>query len=287
MRPRRSQPWWELSIQRATSSCSSAAAATSGSWRRRWRRECAVGGRAFAPRQASRQVHGIKAKTDTIDARLLRGFGRDRLNAGKLRLACRGRGARRTDGTSSPAQSCAACRAVPARDRRHRAGARFDRAHDRSDRGRALCYRVGALHPRSPRSAARVQGAGDVRAQRRGTGTARALLAELPEIGRLDRREIAALGSLAPRVHKSGRTHRRRGLAPGRSCVKVILFNPAAPRCDGIPRSEHSAIVCALAQTRQGDLGCGDAQTPGPAQRCRPRCSQPRGGAKFGRACGS
>ena len=57
--------------------------------------------------------------------------------------------------------------------------------------------------------------------------TARALLAELPEIGRLDRREIAALGGLAPRVHKSGRTDRRRGLAPGRSCVKVILFNPA------------------------------------------------------------
>ena len=34
--------------------------------------------------------------------------------------------------------------------------------------------------------------------------TARALLAELPEIGRLDRREIASLGGIAPRTHKSG-----------------------------------------------------------------------------------
>jgi transposase len=36
--------------------------------------------------QAFRQVQGIKAKTDAIDARLLQGFGRDRVNAGKLRL---------------------------------------------------------------------------------------------------------------------------------------------------------------------------------------------------------
>ena len=55
----------------------------------------------------------------------------------------------------------------------------------------------------------------------------RALLAELPEIGRLDRREIASLGGIAPRVHKSGRTDRRRGVVYGRSCVKAILFNPA------------------------------------------------------------
>jgi transposase len=36
--------------------------------------------------KAFRQVQGIKAKTDAIDARLLQGFGRDRLNAGRLRL---------------------------------------------------------------------------------------------------------------------------------------------------------------------------------------------------------
>ena len=36
--------------------------------------------------KAFRQVQGIKAKTDPIDARLLQTFGRNRLDAGKLRL---------------------------------------------------------------------------------------------------------------------------------------------------------------------------------------------------------
>ena len=39
--------------------------------------------------------------------------------------------------------------------------------------------------------------------------------------------EITALGGLAPRVHTSGSTQRRRGLAPGRATIKVILFNSA------------------------------------------------------------
>ena len=60
-----------------------------------------------------------------------------------------------------------------------------------------------------------------------GHATARALLAELPELGRLDRKQITALGGLAPRVHQSGGSEKRRGLAPGRAAVKTILFNPA------------------------------------------------------------
>src|SRR5262249_32270141 len=36
--------------------------------------------------KAFRQLERIKAKTDAIDARVLRDFGRDRLNAGDLRL---------------------------------------------------------------------------------------------------------------------------------------------------------------------------------------------------------
>ena len=59
--------------------------------------------------------------------------------------------------------------------------------------------------------------------------TARALLSELPELGRLGAKEITSLAGLAPRVHQSGRCERRRGLAPGRAAVKTILFNPA--RC--------------------------------------------------------
>src|SRR3954466_8393432 len=39
--------------------------------------------------KAFRAAQGIKAKTDRIDARLLRDYGRDRLNEGKLRLGRR------------------------------------------------------------------------------------------------------------------------------------------------------------------------------------------------------
>ena len=39
--------------------------------------------------KAFREAQGIKAKTDRIDARLLRDYGRNRLNAGKLRLGRR------------------------------------------------------------------------------------------------------------------------------------------------------------------------------------------------------
>jgi transposase len=39
--------------------------------------------------KAFREVQGVKAKTDAIDARLLRAYGRDRLDAGELRLGRR------------------------------------------------------------------------------------------------------------------------------------------------------------------------------------------------------
>jgi transposase len=57
--------------------------------------------------------------------------------------------------------------------------------------------------------------------------SARALIAELPELGRATRKEITALAGLAPRTHQSGIKQWRRGLAPGRCAVKTILFNPA------------------------------------------------------------
>jgi transposase len=185
--------------------------------------------------KAFRQVEGIKAKTDEIDARLLRAFGRNRLNAGKLRLGraqdvvLDGLMARhRQLKAALHAEQCrletAAIATVRASLERMIAQLKDElaaisaelSAHESNDARLAfkeavLCERKGVAQP-----------------------TARALLAELPELGRLDRKQITALGGLAPRVHQSGRTQLRRGLAPGRTCVKVILFNPArtAMRCD-------------------------------------------------------
>jgi transposase len=178
--------------------------------------------------KAFREAQGIKAKTDRIDARLLRDYGRDRLNAGKLRLG------RREDVTLDGlmarqrqlkamlhAENCrlatAALEAVRASIGRMIAQleeelaaieaelVRYEHEHaEPAFKEEVLCRQIGVAK-----------------------ATARSLLAELPELGRLDRKEITALGGMAPRVHESGTTRKRRGLAPGRAAVKVILFNPA------------------------------------------------------------
>lgn len=178
--------------------------------------------------KAFRQAQGIKAKTDRIDARLLQAFGRDRLNEGTLRLS------RMEDVTLD----ALLLRRRQLRDALHAERCRLDtavleavRASIRRMVERLEAEVVGieaelAAHEKSNPELAAKQAA---LCTMIGVGhaTARALLAELPELGRLDRKEITALGGLAPRVHQSGASEKRRGLVPGRTAVKVILFNPA------------------------------------------------------------
>ena len=60
-----------------------------------------------------------------------------------------------------------------------------------------------------------------------GPVVARTLLAELPELGRLDRREIAALAGLAPYTRQSGQWRGKSFIGGGRTAVRTVLF-PAA-----------------------------------------------------------
>jgi transposase len=60
-----------------------------------------------------------------------------------------------------------------------------------------------------------------------GTKTARVLLAQLPELGRLSRRQIAALGGLAPFARESGRWRGKRFVSGGRSNVRASLYMAA------------------------------------------------------------
>ncbi len=61
-----------------------------------------------------------------------------------------------------------------------------------------------------------VPGVGDV--------TARTLIAELPELGQLDRRRLAALVGVAPINRDSGQRRGHRAIAGGRSAVRRVLF---------------------------------------------------------------
>jgi transposase len=178
--------------------------------------------------KAFRTAQGIKAKTDRIDARLLRDYGRDRLNAGKLRSG------HKEDVTLD---------ALMARQRqlkamRHAEHCRLATAAldaVRSSIERMIAYLDEALTAIAAELAqhedehTELAFKEEILCNQIGVAehTARSLLAELPELGRLDCKEITALGGLAPRVHESGTIRKRRGLAPGRTTIKVILFNPA------------------------------------------------------------
>ncbi|MET0360022.1 MAG: IS110 family transposase [Pararhizobium sp.] len=60
-----------------------------------------------------------------------------------------------------------------------------------------------------------------------GTTTARTLLAEMPELGTLDRRQIASLAGLAPWTRQSGRWKGKSFIGGGRGKVRAVLFMAA------------------------------------------------------------
>lgn len=60
-----------------------------------------------------------------------------------------------------------------------------------------------------------------------GEQTARALLAGLPELGRLTGKRIAALAGLAPRANDSGATTGPRSISGGRAAVRTALYMAA------------------------------------------------------------
>lgn len=57
-----------------------------------------------------------------------------------------------------------------------------------------------------------------------GKTVARTLIAELPELGRLDRRQVAALVGLAPFTRQSGQWRGRSFIGGGRRSVRAVLF---------------------------------------------------------------
>jgi transposase len=72
-----------------------------------------------------------------------------------------------------------------------------------------------------------------------GPATSATLVAELPELGRLNRREISALVGLAPYNHDSGKFQGRRSIWGGRAHVRSALYMAAltARRCNPLIRA--------------------------------------------------
>jgi transposase len=73
-----------------------------------------------------------------------------------------------------------------------------------------------------------------------GTHTARTLIAELPELGTLDRRQIASLAGLAPFTRQSGQWRGKSMIGGGRKSVRSALFMAA------MVASHHNPILKAF-----------------------------------------
>jgi transposase len=84
-----------------------------------------------------------------------------------------------------------------------------------------------------------VPGIGDV--------TAQTLIADLPELGQLDRRRIAALVGVAPLNRDSGAFRGRRMIGGGRERIRAVLYMAvvAAIRCNPIIAAQYQRLVAA------------------------------------------
>jgi len=74
-----------------------------------------------------------------------------------------------------------------------------------------------------------------------------ALLSDLPELGRLNRREIAALAGVAPFNHDSGTLHGQRKIEGGRPRLRRVLYaaTVAAARCNPVLKPFYQRLRAA------------------------------------------
>lgn len=80
-----------------------------------------------------------------------------------------------------------------------------------------------------------------------GPTTAATLVAEMPELGRLNRRQAASLAGLAPFDRDSGTLRGRRRIAGGRKSVRVVLHMAAltATRCNPTIKRQYDGLRAA------------------------------------------
>jgi transposase len=91
-----------------------------------------------------------------------------------------------------------------------------------------------------------------------GPVNARTLVAELPELGRLNRKKIAALVGVAPFNRDSGKFKGKRAIAGGRSHVRTVLYMAAvtAARCNPLIRPLYQRLIAAGKPKKVAIVAC-------------------------------
>ena len=74
---------------------------------------------------------------------------------------------------------------------------------------------------------------------------ARTLIAEMPELGQLDRRQVASLAGLAPWTRQSGKWRGRSFTGGGRRTVRTVIFMAAlvGKRCNPVLKAFHQRLI--------------------------------------------
>lgn len=194
------------------------------------------------PRQARdfARASGLLAKTDRVDARMLAEFGR-RMQPPRtaatpaIRKQLQALASRRRQLVEARKEE--ATRLAQTADPLVRADIRAMitiLAHHIRDFEARIAALV-ASDPDLAQVARRMQGVPGI-----GPIVAATLIAELPELGRLCRRRIAALAGLAPMAQDSGKMRGRRSIRGGRANVRSMLYIAA------LHASRHGAIFKAF-----------------------------------------
>lgn len=177
---------------------------------------------------AYRKSRGVRAKSDRIDARLIGAFAAEELVCRGLALPIAGdetlrelAARRRQINNAMHAERCRLAIASNAAVRKSVARQIASLTRDLKEIEREI-----GVHLKSDVAAGElmallqsVRGIGPV--------VAMTLLADLPEIGHLSGKEIAALTGLAPQTRQSGKSQMRERIGHGRPSVRSALFNAA------------------------------------------------------------
>lgn len=192
---------------------------------------------------AFRKSRRIKAKTDRIDAQLIAQFAAEELLRRGLPIVIAGdetlrelAARRRQLVDSLQAEKCRLALARSAVVRASLTGSIIGLQASLEAIQAALLAHI-AEHPELAQQHALLQTLKGI-----GPVSAMTLIAELPELGRLSGKQIAALIGLAPQNYESGRSSRRAKTGKGRSDIRRVLFNAA--RC----AIQHNAIMRAFYQ---------------------------------------
>lgn len=177
---------------------------------------------------AFRESRGVKAKTDPIDARLIRAFTDDQLSRGALRPSLLGDerlrelAARRRQLVET--LHAERCRLAVARTETVRASLEqvITVLRTSLDAVEADIAVAVAATPNGCQLNALLQTIFGI-----GRVVAATLIADLPELGLLSGKQIAALVGLAPRTRRSGKGRYHEPIGYGRPAVRQALFNAA------------------------------------------------------------